>query len=679
MAGDITTKMGVTGLSEYKRSMNEAAESVKTLDAALKLNEEELKLNGNQEQYMANKAELLKQKIEAQQKVVTNAENALKAMREKGVDPSSTSFQKMQQNVYNADRKLAAMKTELKNVETGASGAKEQASGMNTELQNVGKGIAWQNVTSALDSITSKLESGARAAVNFGKKIAKSAMDSTEWADDILTRASKYGVDAETVQKMDNVAAYIDTDVDTIISAQTRLAKNQDKLGDLLGLDINGKSIDDVFWEAGDAIMHMTDEWQKEEAAQAIFGRSWKELIPLFEAGQQKYNQLMEEQTVMSNDNVKKLQEADDAIKSIQQQVELMKNQFWADNADKIIELMQWLIDNKEGVVAALTAIAGGFGLLRIGTFAANLGKAINGFKELGLLGGGGGAGGAAAAGGGGAAAGGGSGWLSAGASAAKNFFLGGAGTAAIVTGVAIAPAVMAMNETWAKSEETRASRAASAATSDSADAQFLARAAEALVLRNGESQDFQAVTDLLTGLEARQNQQRAELYNMIQKYAPTTSDGNYTWNQLMRFWAGEELDTGAENALLEAITTAMQGKLDAEGGPKVTVEPEVGDGAAADISAQIGLVTVAVEPQVVGQGLGEGYANGLWSVPVDGMIARLHKGERVVPAREVAASRNFSSNLYVESMYMNNGQDADGLAAAMAAAQRRTMSGYGS
>jgi len=44
-----------------------------------------------------------------------------------------------------------------------------------------------------------------------------------------------------------------------------------------------------------------------------------------------------------------------------------------------------------------------------------------------------------------------------------------------------------------------------------------------------------------------------------------------------------------------------------------------------------------------------------------------------------VAASRNFSSNLYVESMIMNNGTDADGLAAAMAAAQRRTLAGFGS
>ena len=72
-------------------------------------------------------------------------------------------------------------------------------------------------------------------------------------------------------------------------------------------------------------------------------------------------------------------------------------------------------------------------------------------------------------------------------------------------------------------------------------------------------------------------------------------------------------------------------------------------------------------------------HANGLFSVPFDGYAAILHKGERVVPAREVAASRNYNSNLYVESMYMNNGTDAAGLAAAMAAAQRRTMRGYGS
>ena len=71
------------------------------------------------------------------------------------------------------------------------------------------------------------------------------------------------------------------------------------------------------------------------------------------------------------------------------------------------------------------------------------------------------------------------------------------------------------------------------------------------------------------------------------------------------------------------------------------------------------------------------GFANGLPFVQRDGLYL-LHKGETVTPAREVN-SRSFSSNLYVESMYMNNGTDVNGLASSMAAAQRRTMSGYGS
>ena len=74
----------------------------------------------------------------------------------------------------------------------------------------------------------------------------------------------------------------------------------------------------------------------------------------------------------------------------------------------------------------------------------------------------------------------------------------------------------------------------------------------------------------------------------------------------------------------------------------------------------------------------GHSFANGLHWVPYDGYIAELHRGERVVPARE-NVSRNFSSNLYIESMYMNNGTDAQALAQSIAAANRRSMAGYGS
>ena len=112
--------------------------------------------------------------------------------------------------------------------------------------------------------------------------------------------------------------------------------------------------------------------------------------------------------------------------------------------------------------------------------------------------------------------------------------------------------------------------------------------------------------------------------------------------------------------------------------------EVEVPEDSAEKIAEDVG--TVLIPGRVIVEDMSDeemealfgSHANGLWSVPWDGYPAILHKDEKVVPARE-AASRNFSSNLYVESMYMNGGTDAAGLAAAMAAAQRRQMSGYGS
>lgn len=260
--------------------------------------------------------------------------------------------------------------------------------------------------------------------------------------------------------------------------------------------------------------------------------------------------------------------------------------------------------------------------------------------------------------------------------------------TDAAVIGFASLPAILAQNADYQASAEKRASRVQSAGNAETPNEKFLLQAANALVLEGGKNKDFQAISDLLMGLGDRQNQERAQLYNTIQRYAPTTGDGNYTWNQLMRYWSGAEFDAGAEDALLEAVTTAFQKEIDANNAPKIPIQPEVPEDAAQTISDDIGTVTVPVMFSVEEMGPEEtaaffgaadgSNANGIWSVPFDGYRAILHRGERVTPAREVA-SRNFSSNLYVESMIMSGNTDAEGLAAAMAAAQRRTMNGYGS
>ena len=123
MATGVNVKMGVTGVSEFKRGMKDAEGAVKSLDEQLKLNEAQLKLNGNQELYMKNKVELLKEQINKQAEAVRKANEALQAMKNNGVDQTSASFQAMQTKVYAATTKLTNMRAELKNVETGSGTA----------------------------------------------------------------------------------------------------------------------------------------------------------------------------------------------------------------------------------------------------------------------------------------------------------------------------------------------------------------------------------------------------------------------------------------------------------------------------------------------------------------------------------------------------------------------------
>ena len=71
-------------------------------------------------------------------------------------------------------------------------------------------------------------------------------------------------------------------------------------------------------------------------------------------------------------------------------------------------------------------------------------------------------------------------------------------------------------------------------------------------------------------------------------------------------------------------------------------------------------------------------HANGLPYVPFDGYMAMLHRGERVMPARE-NKSYTYNSNTYFGSVNLNNGLEVDSLADAIARRNAKTRRGYGS
>ena len=553
MAG-VNLKIGVTGVSQFKQDMTSANQHIKTMNADLALLEKQFKNTGDEESYMKTKTELLQAKLEAQKTVLNNAEAALKTMKDNGVSPAAAAFQEMQRKVIAAKGDLIDTETQLKNVGIQGESAKSGVEGLNGQLKEVGKGVSWENVTNGLRDLNRELENGARAAINLGKKILNSAKGSTEYADDLLTMSTKYGVDVETLQRMEKVSEYIDTDVDTILNSKARLAKSKGDLPELLGFEADGMTLDEAFWKAGEAIMAMTDEWEREEAAQKVFGRGWKELVPLFTAGQQEYNEALAEQNVLTEDQVKKLGQADDAIKSVEQQVELLKNQFWAENADKITELMQWIVDNKDAVVTALGAIGAAFGLMKLAEAAANIGKIVNGFQTLWN-----GAGNAlpsvpgASAGGAGAGAGGGV------AAAVKSALTTGGGlsmlTPAAVLALGLTPAILANNYDRGNAAAKQASRVMNARNLGVDDSWFLEASANALGIQNDNRWgNYAEIEALLMGMNSRSDMQKAQLYNMLQG---RTANGNYTWNELQRLWGGEEMDIGQLTAILESVTEA--------------------------------------------------------------------------------------------------------------------------
>ena len=378
----VKTKLEVD-YSQFKKGMAEAEASVKTLNAALKNNEAQFKASGDAEKYASEQANLLTQKLNAQKEAAKNAEQMLLNLGKRGVSQTSTEYQRMAQKVLNAQAAVANTQAEINKLNGAQTEAAGSAKTLSSEVEGIGKKVSLQNVSDGLSKLTSGMEKAYRTAVRFGRAVVRSAMDATGWADDVKTRAVQYGLDVETVQKMDQAAAYIDTDVDTIIGAKDRLSKNRDKLSELLGISTDGKTVDDVFWEAGDAIKNLGEEMDQNDYAMQIFGKGWRDLLPLFEAGREQYEAILDSQSVLSDEQVEKLAQADDAFKRVQQEVENLKRSFWAENAGTITEMLRWIVDNKGAVVAALTAIAGGFAALKVAETAANIIKIADGLKDI--------------------------------------------------------------------------------------------------------------------------------------------------------------------------------------------------------------------------------------------------------------------------------------------------------
>ena len=771
---DVSVKMGVSGISEFKQGMTNAAASVKTLDAALKANEKQFERTGNAEEHYAAQATLLNQKLKQQQEFIRNAEKALKQMEDNGVNKNSAAYQNMQRQLIEANSAMSDTEEQLRNLGNTTQNTTQKTDQLASSLQGLNKKVSLEQVKEAVGSITEGLENAGKKAVELGQQLWDQVMDSARRADDTATMAQMYGIDLDRFQRMQKLVGNgLDTSVDAMLSSQDKLKKgigsgNSQVLNymEQLGISVRELSGDEgvgefitrdqteLFWEAGKALMNMSDAYDKEAAATAMFGRSWKELVPLFETydSLEEYEAALDAQTVTSEKAVRDLADLNDAVSKLESNWTILKDEMLGaiapaltkgadalsgllekltlylqsergqemlENLGKAVEGLfkdiseidpqqviegfsgvftaitdgfKWISDNSGTIVSALEAVVIGWGALKLTGGALELLTLIQGITGLG------GAGASTAA-------------ATAGASAGASW-----GSAFAAAVVKAAPWLIGLytalkpGETAGTDESEIINEATGQLTTAGWNAwvnnpELFADVIETVGEEFGDLgailQDASAITSMVKFWSSGDlDQLRRELMDLGYVLKTPEQERKTNIEQVETEGGTAQYDSSGER--IGYTPEAGKGRSyrknrrtgeiiwNDEEPMTVEAEPELTPDAQSDLQGLLDNMdlsaVVELRPSMMRIGAIFGgldflpHANGLPLVPFDGYPALLHKNEQVIPARQVEReNRSYNSNLYVESMYMSGGADAEGLAAAMAAAQRRTSAGFGS
>ena len=684
----VNVKLGVD-MSAFKSGIQEANAQLKTFDAQLKFAETTFKKTGNAEAAMATKTDALSNKLKVQKQVVQQYEQALKQMQAAGVDPASKSYQQMAAAMLNMQSAANETEIALNGLSTSQVQAATTADKLAQSVNGIGKKISLDQVISGIDKITGSLENAAKKAVHLGEELWNNVMSRAQWADDTATMAMMYGIDLDTFQRMQKLVTNgLDTSVDAILNSQSKLKRGigsdtkavseaLNEMGIALTTTIGqgkygpieqAKDSLELFWEVGQKLMTWGDEFQKEDMAQKLFGRGWKELVPLFSEYKslEEYQKALDGVNVSSEEDVNALAELNDKVAELKGNLETLSTDILAKLApaltdganalngmltelmaylrsedgqamlerlgtavsglfedlskidpqqvvegfvsvfEKIIGGFEWLWEHKDDVVKALEYIVIGWAGLKLTGGALDILKVIEGAKNLTVGGGGNGIGTGTETTGTGTGSGGG--------------FWTGALNKITLFGIANA----------------------------------MYEATEMQIRKNVDN--FNKATEGMT------DQQRTR--------------------EALRIGFGmsdEELDQFTKEHEVEMPTELV---------------PE--EGAAEKLAEEVGTVVLPAQLHILGgvRGIGSGgenlmrmlgetssalysHANGLPFVPYDGYLSLLHKGERVLTASQ-NKHYTYNNNTYFGSVSLNNGLEIDALTESIARNNRRKSSGYG-
>lgn len=322
---DIRTNIVLEGEQQYKKQLDEAAQSVKLLGLQVKENATVYKLNQDSVQGNLERMSLLKKEMEEQQRVIDLLTEKIEKNRAAG-EGNSKETQALEEKLIKARTAMAAMNNEYQQAEERLPSVKEKVKEL---ASHVGEGLVKAAEVAGKAVIASFAAIGS-ACVAAGKAIYDLTGQAGTYADTILTMSEVTGVATQDLMKWEYASQFIDTSVDTITGSMKKLSTNMYNMSDStaqtfqqMGISVTDasgqlRSSEDVFWDVIDALGNVENATERDNLAMSLLGKSATELNPLINAGSAAFKNLGEEAAaaglIMSDDSLKAFGEYDDAV-----------------------------------------------------------------------------------------------------------------------------------------------------------------------------------------------------------------------------------------------------------------------------------------------------------------------------------------------------------------------------
>lgn len=332
-------RLATSVMEEYRKKVDEAKGNVK------KFAEESLKLKGEEQakkiraisdvlavlRVKANDAEKevreIRKAIEENNRAFNNGEKSVKEYREAQEKlGEALSVAKEKQKAANhevAETASALHKAESpfqrfiahwkkSDEEIAKAKEKHEAFWASVKANLTARAIsaAGHGIINIFKGIGNAIKFATTKAIELGKAGWNHFVETSKWADELLTMSSVTRQSTTDLQKYQYALKFIDGDLNTLTGAMTRNIRAMGNARDAswntttaykrLGIsvvDMNGelRNSNDVFWEVIGALNKVGNETERDELAMELFGKSAQELNPIISAGSEEFRKYGDE------------------------------------------------------------------------------------------------------------------------------------------------------------------------------------------------------------------------------------------------------------------------------------------------------------------------------------------------------------------------------------------------